>query len=746
MHLYDFIDENRRFHALTNRQGYAFIRRCLILILLGATMLASHLTYAVERQPLIQLADRGLFYFLHTALNDASFVTELKPEEKKMADQLSLLLEFVSDLRWFNENKVQFYKKRVKENDVFYDIFLFAYVDGNENVASYDSLYKEAPRLTFSNEREKFLGLKPGEGERAAKTTKDFISPIEFNLHRLNSTVDEEFKKFDIGKAVALLTHEYGHKLGPKEDLEACYSLGVKLGDFVKGRVNEHPLQNGTMVYSLHWNQFEFNKWMGVPQFPEAPAGMQIIFGAVGGEPSFSRGRAGLPIFANQGLYVWAESDNTYADLTTSVLKQLNKDKLLNWARPEEDYYQFLRHKMYAIQSFRIEEPQPGQIEMKSSFAQVEVIFPFMVPEKSKPPKEIEFNKRYFWSVGRHIMQPQVKSISYRYSGPFFQFESLSEKSFQIIDMPQYKSQMLSSERQGDDLIVRIKIEGQKIISYNERTGLAGLGQAEIGIKSKQGHILFTSESFDPTTDVFTFRIPRASDILKDKLEIDQFFLRVTNSKIIDETFFLKAEVPLFEKIVIPLEILEEKKPQVQEVKELISIEVQSEKMNIDVRSKGPLRSIGLKIKMMKSTFSAVHAFDENEILDRKQTDNVTSEYFLEIVVDAKDFKQSSKGDLVTLEYDLKKIGSLLSVQELGRNDRQSEAQMSQSMVTIIHPEMSVLQVSFVDSAFEHHVVKPKGPFVFEAKSSNPQYEKYKMLLNAKLFENFVTKTCQSLF
>jgi hypothetical protein len=324
-HFLKRIDATQFIEMSTHKGIVSFFCRCLKVILFSALILSGPIATATERQPVILMANQGLFYFLHMAINDEAFAKDLKPEEKQMADKLYQVLEQVSALRWFNENQVEFYPTTKNGRQSY----LFAYVDAEDQITKYNLENRLAPKVIFSSESEKFKGLKAGEGERGAKTNSEFSSPIEFNLNRLNSESDEEFKKFDLGKAVSLLIHEYGHKLGPvQENLEAIYSLGNKLGEFVRGRVNTHPLKNGTTLYSLHFNQFKYGEWMGEFQAPEMP-GHQIIFKAGGGEPSFSRNGAGLPIFANQGLYVWAEQGQNYSDLTANVQKKLTIEGLV---------------------------------------------------------------------------------------------------------------------------------------------------------------------------------------------------------------------------------------------------------------------------------------------------------------------------------------------------------------------------------------------------------------------------------
>lgn len=709
----------------------------LILILLSIVCIGCSVQ-AVERQPIILMANKGLFFYLHMAINDSSFLSTLKPEEKQMADEVYAVLEKISALRWFNENQIASYPF-VKNGKT---VYLFAYVDGKDQITRYDFEFQQAPKITFSSDRQKFTNLKKGEGERVAKTNAEFTSPIEFNLYKLNELGGNEIQNFDLGKAVSLLIHEYGHKLGPeKENLEAIYSIGNKLGDYIRARVNYHPLKTGTNVYSLYFDQFKFHEWMGEIKAPTV-ANHQLLFRSSDdvSDLTFSKkNNQGLPVFANQGIYVWAEQSQNFLDLTDNVQKKITIENLLKQDRVEETYYRFIPHRAFSVKSFQVKETQFGEVAFKVHFAQVEVLFPFMVPDKSKPPQQIEFNKRYFWSNGRYIFQPQTTQLNFKYSGSFFQFQNKSQKSDVLIDAPFFSLEAIEKKIVNDELVLKLKVLGPKLIPYNENRGLMGLAQAEVGIQTDAGNIKISSDSFDKINETYTFRISQVSKIALTKIKIKNLFLKTLNADISDESYLFKAEVPLFE----PIEIdLNQKSMNIQAALfKNIEFNEDHKKLKLLFESFEELRSVSLRLRFHKTTFSAVHAHDDSEKLDRKQTDNITAEYFTDVDISAKDLKQSRIGPFLSVEIDLDKLGTMIHVTHLSGTET-----FNHKMVKMIHANMSIQKIGSVTESLKLNVFRFEKDFNFSFSPAKNNYQLYQKLLQGKLFEDSITRFCKSLF
>ena len=343
------------------------LSRCLILRFLVISLsLSASSSYAQsqpappQRQALVKVAYDGLYYFLYQAFQDSAFVEKLNLQERQMMAGIETVLEQAHALRWFKENKILHYEKPSNPK-----VYTFAYVDLANEVVQMDTLDLQAPALVFSNDRERFQNLKPGEPERTAKTFPAFSKAIEINIFRLN----DPNIRFDLGDAVSLLVHEYGHKLDHLKTQSAVDSLAVKLGDFIRSRTTTTEVSPGFKVSSLIFKNFKFESWLDFGLFRglvDFKTGLPRPNG-----PYLPQNR--LPIFDGQGFYLWSEFNGESTDLTKDFFKKVMKKKLIGRDFADEQYYHFVDQSILAVESFEVKSDavHPQQIQFKFNLAQL---------------------------------------------------------------------------------------------------------------------------------------------------------------------------------------------------------------------------------------------------------------------------------------------------------------------------------------------------------------------------------------
>jgi hypothetical protein len=115
------------------------------------------------------------------------------------------------------------------------------------------------------------------------------------NVLKLNEDAN---MPFDLGRAVSILVHEYGHKV--RQSLEKKNNkkfadaeiqplidkLGEDLGNYIRGKINKFSLSNGIVIYAVESLDFNVETWLD--------------HGFVGTEGKVS-------LLANQGLYMWTD-------------------------------------------------------------------------------------------------------------------------------------------------------------------------------------------------------------------------------------------------------------------------------------------------------------------------------------------------------------------------------------------------------------------------------------------------------
>lgn len=703
-----------------------------------------------QRQDIVKIAYNGLYYFLYQAQKDPSFRASLTPDELKMLEGLEAILEQASALRWFKEKQIKHYENTHHINGHTQKSYTFAYSDLLEEVVRFDSLYLEAPSLVFSNDRARFKELKPGEPERMGKTFPEFSKAIEINLFRLNDSAIQ----FDLGHAVALLVHEYGHKLDQAKIQGAVDGLANKLGDFIRSQVTTHDLHNGQKLFSLSFKHFDMAHWLDFGFFRGT---YDFVLGAP--KPfSLPMPQNRLPIFSGQGLYLWSQFNGEVTDLTKDFLKQVTKKNIIHRDYAHEKFYHFADQIIYNADLIEItpSAEKSGSFKIKINMAQIGVQQPFMIPTVSPDPQKAKLVTRYYSTQMPYYVEPLTGEIPFSYNGSHFSFQPVKEKSKQKVYSVEGKASIVSVKKEANKLSFQIKIEQSPTARDSYFNKSINLNAVELEIKTKEGVFLLTSTSFDATTAVATFEINNIDKVEIKDLDISRIYLKKSTNDTLDPSLQARLEVALFDPLSVPVTAENPNRPALPqsiplELKSIAPATKDQAVTHLALQSSEKIRSLGLKLAIRQSHTGLLEITQENEYALRKTTgtfDSPTS--LIDLVLTEDQFQQKLQDGKLYISFNLSKLYQFVSAQQISHDINQHQIHMKNIMFKFTAPEAQLKQISVLTEPLQLKSIELSTPtqIYLDIFAQWPERtrEFYKTLSRGEIHQTILAPSCKNLF
>jgi hypothetical protein len=650
-------------------------------------VLFSQITYGKnDRVELIQMANEGLNFFFISAFHNPQFVKSLTPKEIQMAAEFSLILEQKDAIKFYESQNIQGFQGKLGSK-------FYGFVDQNEKVSTFAVPGGKAPEIKISNQRDQFINLKPNEPERFLKTTSDFSGPILVNQLKLN---DDSLSSFDLGQAVSILVHEYGHKAKALLEQKLGYKVsdseyqplvdqfGIKLGEFVRSKIMKFPMKNGVTVYALNNLGFPLDIWM---------------------QDGFIKGQSILSLVDHQGLYFWTEFDGEIRDISKKIRSQFSFDQLPK--KPQNDkYYHFTNLFLNLPSKINVTESEVGKINFQITVGQAGLQLPYMIPGVSPDPKQVEFNKRYRWSEAGYTVNPKSQNINAQINGSTILINKTESTHRQISLAPGFTAQRGRIEWKGNDLQFIIEVpdkEGQ--LTFMALTRNLFLLSSEIKIKTNTGDIFYlTSDGLDPSK-ANTERIVQYVFSLKDaknkglnSFEIENVYLR-TVPEIISENSEVRIEIPLFEKLKFetPQNYNNPINPVHSTEIKLVSVVAKNQLIKMNIRSADPIQRVSLVLDVTDLTYSLIDSLKGGEKVYYKFTENIESKRTVQIEVTSDQFatKQNTDGTM-EISFDLTSIYKL-SVAKIS----EASGDTKSSIVRALDKNIQIKEVGILNTSLQ---------------------------------------------
>ena len=681
----------------------------LFIMLAISTNLANAATDKVE---LIKVAHEGLNYFLVSASFNPSFSKSLTSEQRSIVSELSLMLNEASALRFYEENKIDGFARNDGSR-------IFGYVDFAEKVQTLNIEGKKSPTLMTSFQREEFKNLKPGEPERFLKTTSDFEGPIKINVLKLN---EDLAMPFDLGRAVSILVHEYGHKVRARLEKKMgskisdaqiqpnIDKLGEDLGNYIRGKIQKYPLKNGINIFSLGALDFPAESWLN---------------------DGFLKPQAPLTILHNQGLYVWTEFQGEIRDISAVLRKQINQSQLSK-DNLKNTYYKFVHHQMFLPTAFNITESKIGDINVDITFGQISVELPYMIPKISPDPKAAEFDKRFRWSAGGYIINPVTAQIQARANGSGFLIQGVYVDPRQIGPLPQLSAQLGKVEKKGTELQFRIEVKDQEGITTQLALfrGLM-LKSAELKIKAADGKSFYlTSEEYDGSKAnsdrmlQYVFKLKNAVEIPISEFEIEAVYLR-TQPDLISEHSEARMEVPLYEKLKVSWEnpnLATELKPKNPPV--ITSVESKGEIVKVKINTTENIDKLSLVLGVQDIMYS-LHIIEQNaEKIYYKFTDNLTTDRMIQVQLNSNQISVQRFADYAEVSFKLSDLYSDRRFQLLDENLNSHGIKMQAGIAHVFGPNIKIQEISILTTSLQTSSLKTTHSYkAYSSQTSHSQLD-----------------------
>lgn len=660
---------------------------------------------ASERSDLIRIANEGFHYFLVSASFDKAFVNSLTSEQKTIMQELSEILEESSALKFYKAHKIQSFSMQDGSQ-------MYAYVDQNENIKKNQTPHKNAPELIFSNQRDGFKNLKPGEPERYLRTTEDFSGAIFVNTLKLN---EDPVMPFDLGRALSILVHEYSHKAkhslekktGQKiadDKIQAVIDkLGEDLGAFIRSKIHKFPLTNGVVINALGPLSFDHHIWM---------------------EHGFIGEQGRVNLIENQGLYVWTDFQGEIKNISNEIRAQIRRN-ILPTSYFADPYYQFVNLDIILTGSIKVSEVAPGEVRMTLTSGQASMQLPYMKPNISPDPKQASFNQRYRWSMAGYSIVPTTFNIEAQLNGPNILFKSVTMSLRQVTPIHGLSAKLGAVTVEKEDLVFKIDIKDVEGLMTNVALTRGFLARAvEIKVKNKNGQIFYlTSESIDGARanteriSSFVFRLKNFNDIDAQNFEIESIYLK-SELNLMSNDSEVRLEVPLFEKLKVDIPETKEKKISKSNGIEVTSVRVENEVMKIQLKTEQAIQQVSLFMQVQDLMYVLITSENIDEKMFYKFTDNIVMDRMVEVSLNSQRFHAVHKGGIVEIQIILSDVFSDVMLNQIEKMTNQHGVDLTRELVRVIKPIVEVQEVNILTTSLQTAVDTKKRKLQLFSNSS----------------------------
>ena len=403
----------------------------MITIFLNPVVSVAQINPPIQRQELFLRANKSLAFIAAMAYNDANFANGLTPEEKNMLKQVGEIITEMNTVTWFQKNKVQRFERQSN--------YMYAYTIFKNQVVQITTPINKPIAIQFSNDQALF-NLKPEQPIRSAMTETDLEKDIYVNLNKIN----DRSKQYDLGSAVSILFHEYGHKLGDLKIQTAIDSCAAKLESYVRSMTNTVEI-NGIKISTLVFKKFNFQFWAE-----------SILVGVNDGEGKLSTPTA-LTVIDGEGIYAWIEDSQKVTDLTETMVNDLYKNDRVQ--HTEQPGYQFLRQRVTTDANLKVLPGPNGKFKLSLDGQRSQLVLPFMTSNSPRPDQYKLFQKAFVASPWLQAGAGQ----EFVFNQADYKLE-ISAPSLLKFDVPHIKIEFQDKKLKGNNLEIYYSVKGDLFI------------------------------------------------------------------------------------------------------------------------------------------------------------------------------------------------------------------------------------------------------------------------------------------
>ncbi|RYZ71305.1 MAG: hypothetical protein EOP05_12200, partial [Proteobacteria bacterium] len=287
------------------------------------------------------------------------FVDSLSDDEGRMFVQIMRISQEARNHEWAKQNQIY---RSAKGASAY--VFHGNYHQPEEQAVMID--YPVQTELVFTADQNIFK-LKPGEPARSAMTRDGFNEPIFINTQIIN----QPGLQLSFADTVQILVHEFGHKIGPQQKNQtAVDSLAAKIKTFVDAHSTVSRISKGS-VQITKFSESIYEDWQETT--------LQGRYIGVNIPYELERFRA----IADEGLYVFLDSENVTTEITSELISDLAKDAVFEPYKGLE--YNWKHFRTFAVKSVSVREFAPGKIRIEVDGTQSQTAIPFLVENDIDP-------------------------------------------------------------------------------------------------------------------------------------------------------------------------------------------------------------------------------------------------------------------------------------------------------------------------------------------------------------------------
>ncbi len=310
-------------------------------------------------------------------------MNSLSEEEREMFLGVIEIARSARTYQWLLENQVHL---EGVEGQAHYGIFYYEFGSSLERSQTVRTPIKA--RLEFISDQKIFL--EDGPPARTAVTSSAPNDPIFVN----QTLINQPATKMSFADAIQIMIHEFGHKLGAKENKSAVNDMAAKIKTFVDAQTSTFKLSNGHAQMTKFKNS-EFEIW-----FESMTKGEYVGVNIPPRRPSF---RA----IADEGIYAFIENPAGTFDISAALMADLKQVSRFEPYSGQAISWKHL-HSFYPY-SYALRETEPGKLRLEINVYQAQAVFPFLEPGDPSPesyqpwarlqgPADLTENHRMEWT------------------------------------------------------------------------------------------------------------------------------------------------------------------------------------------------------------------------------------------------------------------------------------------------------------------------------------------------------------
>ncbi len=631
---------------------------------------------SINRTELFKMVDDSLSFIISDAITDNAFLTTtgLTDKELQMLAAIVMILNESRSLRYFQEKQIMPYQTIFKNyHYIFFDL------SNLKNV--FETPFKKGPDLVFSTDQSLFK-LNPNEPIRTAMTYPEFEKDIFINLNLINSKEIE----FSFPSVVSLLTHEYGHKITGNKDQAAIDSAAARLATFIKNKISKTVVGNNSNVYFLKYGFFSpVVRWIQAVMDGTNTSWYMNISQLMSNHTDQA-----LINYDRQGFYLWSDDGLQIKDLRSLVFNKVETENVIKF--PAQAGIIYARHNLFLSENIQVTKKEDSVFNLAWTGVFFHEIIPYL---NSSVLAETDF--------------VNVSGTSWQNTGPVGQIplqvnldidlKSLTSSNTYNTDsnvkyfLPNIDGEMLTFNK-GEDLTFEVKFNNELVYQYTTEAGRKTALWPSALIKTGYGSFQVSAFDGDPVTNIFHFRVKNVKDLLLNKIEVNQFFLRTNYWGLVDTDSFILGQIYLKKPIRIDL-------GSVNSGALVFTVKLtQFEQLASEIRFQLPW---GKNISAVNITLKYGMDFFYKKTAEGDWVLVTQATYIKNIWIDSGHFKSSGQGSISVIGFDLNNLLTKEeSVLETVGNKVYQKKQTS--------GEAEVIELIVFDSALNKYEVKIEKP------------------------------------